>query len=365
MMDAPQAKLTEITRIDQIRMLAWIGFNDWGRYGDVTVKERGDLLLFKYNRKAITESRWNYFEQVSRGLIVNRRTGQIVARPFDKFFNWGEGGRMTTAPIKRIWEKLDGSCGVFYQHAGERRIATLGSFDGEQAQWATEFLNTHYSGVDVPAGITLVFEIIYPGNRVVVDYGDREALVLLAARNIKSGAYVPIETVADVLNMELPRSVDVTNCATVDQLVELVQQLPSSEEGYVAEFEDESRFKFKGPAYLELAKIVHGLTFDHVVQAYFDGRNLYNSDLPEELRSQVEEWVEEIYANMGRLSGRVEELYQVAPKATRKEFALWVKAEAPQFAPLLFARADDRELAALIRGNYGKYADALTNEDES
>lgn len=356
--------MQEITSIDQIRMLSWIGFQDWQRFGDVSVKESGDLLLFKYRRSAISAARWNLFERVSRGLIVSRRTGQIVARPFDKFFNWGEGGRMTTAPIKRIWEKVDGSAGVLYEHNGQRRIATLGSFDGEQAQWATDFFNVHHSTLDVPAGITLIFEIVYPGNRIVVDYGDREALILLAARNIKSGVYLPIEPVAGALNMELPRSVDAGEYTTVDQLVEAVRQLPSSEEGYVVEFEDGSRFKFKGPAYLELAKIVHGLTFERVADAYLNGNNhdaiaAHIGDLPEELRDQVEEWIEGIQRNIIRLLGRVDELYEQAPKQTRKEFAIWVKAEAPRLAPLIFAKVDGKHVTSLIRRNYGKYAEAL------
>lgn len=350
--------MKEITRLDDISMLAWIGFQDWQRYGDVSVKESGDLLLFKYRRSAIAAARWNFFERVSRGLIVSRRTGHIVARPFDKFFNWGEGGRTTTAPIKRVWEKVDGSAGVLYQHNGERRIATLGSFDGEQAQWATDFFNTHYGEMDIPAGITLVFEIIYPGNRIVVDYGDREALILLAARRIRDGFYDPIEPIAAAHDMELPRSIDAGKYATVDELVEAVRQLPSSEEGYVVEFEDGSRFKFKGPAYLELAKIVHNLTFERVLQAYFDGSDLYEKGLPEELRSQVEGWTEEIQRNVGLLRWRVEELYSKAPKGTRKEFALWVKAEAPQIAPLLFARADGKDLTAFIRQDYTKYVEA-------
>ena len=42
-----------------------------------------------------------------------------MARPFDKFFNWGEGswrngGRTTTADISFVTEKYDGSLGILY-----------------------------------------------------------------------------------------------------------------------------------------------------------------------------------------------------------------------------------------------------------
>lgn len=76
------------------------GFTDWQRYGNVTVRRKDDLLIFNYNTMAQYEGRWNFFERVSRGLIINHQTGEIVARAFDKFFNWGEGGRTSgQAPV--------------------------------------------------------------------------------------------------------------------------------------------------------------------------------------------------------------------------------------------------------------------------
>src|SRR5262245_12579260 len=95
----------EIHSIEDIQTLAKQGFENWLQYGDVNVSRRGDLLLFDYTTAAHIANRWNFFERVSRGLIVNRRTGEIVARPFDKFFYWLNGHK-PNGHIVTVTEKI-------------------------------------------------------------------------------------------------------------------------------------------------------------------------------------------------------------------------------------------------------------------
>ena len=100
--------MDSIESIADIQSLVVSGFTDWKQYGEVSGDRRDDLLIFNYTNKAQFDNRWNYFERASRGLIINRVTGEIVARGFDKFFNWGQGAG-TTAPILTVTEKWDGS----------------------------------------------------------------------------------------------------------------------------------------------------------------------------------------------------------------------------------------------------------------
>ena len=48
------------------------------------------LRLFNYTELAQFQKAWNPVTRACRGLIINRLTGEIVARPFPKFFNHGE-----------------------------------------------------------------------------------------------------------------------------------------------------------------------------------------------------------------------------------------------------------------------------------
>lgn len=53
-----------------------------------------------------------------------------------------------------------------------------------------------------PDGFTPLVEIIYPDNRIVCDYGDRDELVLLGGVWIESGEYVGPDEAADLCDWE-------------------------------------------------------------------------------------------------------------------------------------------------------------------
>lgn len=343
-----------IESIQDIVNLARSGFSDWASEGDVFVKERGPLMLFSYSPAAQYAGRWNFFERVSRGLIINRETGEIVARPFDKFFNWGEGGRYTAAGIEVITGKLDGSLGILYRENGSYRIATRGSFGSEQAEWATEFLNRRLRGREIHHGLTLMFEIIYPANRVVVDYGSREDLVLLAARNRFTGRYVryyyDLCTMAILLGFSLPRTYKFQKAI---QVMAAAGGLGADAEGWVIEFKDGQRFKVKGAKYLELHRLVTGLSFNNTLRAIQDG-NLASllEIIPEEFRGQVDAWVDEIETAVSETERRVRDAFAgrpawSAPK-NRKDFAAWALADHEDIAPYLFAMLDGKDIRPLM-----------------
>ena len=111
-----------IKTIRDLQDLVSDGFDDWRSLGDVRVVEKDGLLLFSYQHP----DEWNAFERMSRGLIIEKGTGNVVARPFDKFFNWGERGRKTDAPISYVQEKMDGSLIIVYWHEGTYHTATRG-----------------------------------------------------------------------------------------------------------------------------------------------------------------------------------------------------------------------------------------------
>jgi RNA ligase len=308
------------------------------------------LLLFKYTAKAQYGGRWNFFERVSRGLIVNCATGEIVARPFDKFYNWLEQGRTAGGHIVTITEKLDGSLGILFRVDDGYRIATRGAFRSEQAEWATRFLIANYDLRDLPNELTLLFEIIYPGNRVVVDYSGREALVLLAARNRFTGDYLPFYPAVYELGLRygfpLPTVYQFNN---ITEILERTGTLDLSEEGYVVEFADGQRFKFKGDKYLELHRLIFGLSFNNTLAAVAAKNVAYiREQIPDEFLVQFNQWVEEIEATVTAVKQQVQTAFEMAPTDSRKEFAIWVQANHKELAPYLFAVLDGKPLDPII-----------------
>lgn len=85
-------------------------------------------------------------------------------------------------------------------------IATRGSFTSEQAGHATAVLHTCYPRFEPPEGLTVLFEIVYPGNRIIVDYCDTDDLVLLGAVDTATGDYVALHRLVTGLRWTWPRS---------------------------------------------------------------------------------------------------------------------------------------------------------------
>lgn len=341
--------MPEIKSIDDIAALAQSGYTDWREHGYVSVREHDELLIFNYNAMAQYEANWTFFERVSRGLIINQKTGEIVARAFDKFFTWGEGNQKSDAAIVSITEKMDGSLGILYRYKNDYHIATRGSFDGKQALWATHFLQQHYDLTGLDNAYTLIFEIVYPENRVVVDYGEREDLALLAVRNRFTGDFLPFSKVVEIgarYGFSLPT---VYQFEDVDSLIVHAQQLGSDVEGYVVEFADGQRFKFKSLEYLKLHKLIVSLTFKNILEAMQSNTiDQILETVPDEFLDETRAWILEIEETIGRVKQEVQAIFDAAPKSTRKEFAMWVNEHHRPLSRYLFAMIDDRDIIPLI-----------------
>lgn len=228
----------------------------------VSVRHDGDLRIFNYTPRATYSRHWNPATLLCRGLIVDA-DDRVIARPFPKFFGASEPD---AAPVPQgvpmvVTAKFDGSLGIAYHHpAGGVRLATRGSLASEQAVEATRIWNEQYSKVRFGHGITPLFEIVYPANRVVVDYGDMRDLVLLAVIDIRTGADLPIGC------MDWPGPV--AEMHSFDSFAELAGHVAagsgSGGEGYVVRFDTGAdaphvRFKFKFPDYVVAHRIVTGL----------------------------------------------------------------------------------------------------------
>ena len=231
--------------------------------GLVSVRASGDLRILNYTPRATYSRSWNQATLLCRGIIVDP-AGRVVARPFPKFFNADEPD---APPIPEdatmvVTEKLDGSLGIAYHDPGGGiRIATRGSLDSEQAVEASRIWRDKYSRVRFGRDITPLFEIIYPSNRVVVDYGDRRDLVLLAVLDIRTGSDLPL------VRLDWPGPVaEQHRFGSFSELAGSVSAgSESGREGYVVRFDagpgvPHVRFKFKFPEYVVAHRIVTGLT---------------------------------------------------------------------------------------------------------
>lgn len=324
---------------------------DWRQFGDIVARYSQDhgLVILNYTNAAQYANRWNKYERICRGLIINTQTGDTVARPMDKFFNWGQDVPSPKSHLVEVTEKLDGSLGLLYRNNNHFHVATRGSFDSDQALWATDFLQRKYDLTDLPDRLTLLFEIIYPKNRVVIDYGDREDLVLVGVRDRRTGGDWFMSRIVDLARQykfTTPLSYDVTN---PEHFVQVAKSLSANREGFVLRFSDGKRFKIKGDAYLDMHKLIFGLSFKRVLEAYQAGQaREYIALLPAEFVETVEGWRQEIETTVQTVQTRVMAEYELCPKSSRKEFALHVLSTYPDDAPYLFSYHDGKDITPII-----------------
>ena len=229
------------------------------------------LRIYNYTQRAQFDRAWTPETLRCRGLIV-RPDGQIVARPFSKFFNLEEHiGLFGPLPIEpfEVYEKLDGSLGILYWLDGAPALATRGSFISEQAATGTRILRERYAGAPFLRDHTYLFEIIYPSNRIVVDYGDREDLILLAIIDTETGAERPIYEQPSLPFPIATRYDGVTDLASVKALGR------QNQEGFVIRFQQSGlRVKIKLDEYIRLHRLLTGVNARVVWELLATGQSL-------------------------------------------------------------------------------------------
>lgn len=188
-----------------------------------------------------------------RGLVFDGYTGEILSRPFHKFFNVNEKEE-TQEHLEGIldgvaYEKLDGSMVRPVKLAsGIRWMTKMGITD--TAMQAEVFVAKHpkytkFASVCLANDITPIFEYIGPNNRIVVDYSE-ENLILLAMRHNHSGTYVNLEwhsVRGDLIKQGIP---------TVR--IRGLKNLGEGEEGVVITKPNGHRVKLKTDWYVKLHK---------------------------------------------------------------------------------------------------------------
>ncbi len=284
-----------------------------------------DLAIANYTHKTQQNYHWNSVTEQCRGLIFNPETGKIVARPFRKFYNFGEKNAdlITGQEVVRAYEKFDGSLGIAYPDPnGMYRIATRGSFSSEQALWATNFL--HSKGVEYFPFIpehTDLFEIIYPDNRIVCEYAGMEALVYLGTIENSTGRFHFEDDMYDV-------RADSVYVGPFEGVFNLPNR--AGKEGIVAVTSDGRRVKVKEEEYIRLHRIVSNLSEKYVWEAmegpFMSVAHSLAADIPEEHAAWLLDVAQRLFGEYMSLAIMVNELNQQAGKLeTRKEKAVYAQ----------------------------------------
>lgn len=281
--------------------------------------------IYCYTKQAMFDRKWNQVTRICRGLIVDEDSGEVLARPFEKFFNYGEPDAPHFQPDDwvTVWDKLDGSLGIAYDTPEGPAIATKGSFTSEQALHATELLRANYPTYQTDDYCTDLFEIIYPGNRIVLDYGDLDALWYLGSVAVNDGdAYWNGILMS---HFGIPKNHWLVQCEFGEVFEKIDLNRPNREGVVIFNDYTGQRLKVKQEDYIELHKVMTGLNERQLWEWLSEGkmRSDILKDLPEELHEWARPIIDKMLEDFGDVTSRTWDAFQYhkSQMTSRRDFA--------------------------------------------
>ena len=370
-----------------------------------------DLTIWNYTPKVQYERLWDDITIQCRGLVTNSK-GDIVARPFKKFFNYEEH-KPEDIPNEEyvVYEKLDGSLGILfyyeYKLSDERRyniwfnnnyetgmerffdpnnlpnfddpyyeptpntmgewiMATRGSFTSPQAIKGKELLEK-YNFNRLHTDYTYLFEIIYKENRIVCEY-DYEDIVLLGMIETKLGNEVNIRNSnEDIRFQNMISNIGfrvVMLYKTWGEGYDLLkEEISNDREGYVIRFKNGFRMKIKGEEYKRLHRILTNISNRDIWEYLKDNKPFDEllEKVPDEFNNWVKDTVKDLTTRFENIDDEYNDIFNSITTIDRKKFA--EKAKHYQYPSILFAMYDGKPTHNLIwKLLYPDYSKPFKNE---
>ena len=256
-------------------------------------KMDSNVVIANYTPAQTFRNKWDAVTLSSRGLIFSLDTGDILARPFAKFFNAGQPGteHIDTSGSVEVTNKEDGSMGVSYLAPdGIHAISTRGSMHSEQAEHATGVFRSRYADIWVPdEEYSFVFEIIYREGRIVLDYGDMDDLIMLGAVHKATGRSAD-RNVLESFGYPGPlvRIYDFPDFQSV-----FLAEQEKNREGFVVRFnESDDRLKIKFDEYLSIHRLMFSLSPRRIWEMLSTGISVdeWLIQLPDEFTDEAKSW---------------------------------------------------------------------------
>ena len=307
------------------------------------------LTIWNYSEKVQFENLWDEVTLMCRGLVTDDK-GDIIAKPFKKFFNIEEE-KYTPTENFEVFEKMDGSLGIVFWYEGQWILATRGSFTSDQAIKGTEILKRYNTDI-LFRHMTFCFEIIYKENRIVLDYGEDEKLVMLGAFDRWGKDYDISDW--DEWGFDVVKKYD-----GIKDFKELKSMVKDDQEGFVVKFTNGDRVKVKGVEYLRLHKIMTNMSTTAVWECLKNGNDIETilKDVPDEFYEKIKSYVRDLRYFYFQISEDVGKRFDYKmygkyndkePITDRKEFAEWVFTQPKHMSGILFRMFDKKDYSEII-----------------
>ena len=314
------------------------------------------LEVYNYTLQTQYSADWDEMTLLARGLVLDN-TGEVVGRSFKKFFNYSEVAGKGVIPWNEkviVQEKMDGSLCTLFNYAGRWIMASKGSFISDQSQKAMEIVQRNYNLDNFDTSLSYAMEVIYPENRIVVNYGNVEKVVFLGAST--SDYELGWDAAhAAFLSAGIPES-DIVKTERFDSfseelLLKLQAQNLDNFEGYIIRFAPSNyRVKVKFEEYVRLHKIMTEVSTTSVWDMLAHNQSVDEAlqNVPDEFFDRIKEYEAELMSEFAS----IKEMCELEFKGLRSwydnraEFARYAKNF--KYASVLFKMLDGKEYESLI-----------------
>ena len=243
------------------------------------------------------------------------------------------------------------SLGIIFKYDGEVIFATRGSFTSDQAIKAKQIYLEKYNKETIHPDYTYLVEIIYPANRIVINYNGEEKLVLLAMIKTNTGEELPYEK----LNKVTCQFSIVGKYNGLKDFKEIQALNLENKEGFVIRFESGYRMKVKFVDYCRLHRIVTGVSSRTIWEYLKAGKSIeeLTDNVPDEFYGFVKATTADLKNQFDRILTDVDIAYRditnnITRVMTQKQFAIEVFAKYKDISGLLFLRREQKDLTDTI-----------------
>lgn len=206
-----------------------------------------------------------------RGLVLNLTNFDLVAKAFNRFFNWGEMIEEADAfdfSNCAVYEKVDGSLVPIYCYEGEVCINTRGSFangqlEGFEGTWKeaieSALTSENKKAISLLFGecqnLTLVFEFCSLYNKVVRTYNKPQLFLLGVFDGLKELHWDKVDELAKTIGVQRPIRYEFKSIQQIEKFIREISEKDSTYEGVVIQDWKGNRWKLKNPNYLALHRL--------------------------------------------------------------------------------------------------------------
>ena len=252
----------------------------------IDVTDYHGFVVLNYNQ--IESPRFHPVVDECRALILEKETWSVLARSFDRFYNWQESVSDKLSPLLQrvsdykelflefdlneavVQEKVDGSLLSIWKYKGEWHASTRKRAYAEgQTTWGNTFADVFWEVAnkinlkekldqEELEGFTVVFEMVSPETRVVTPYQEKD-IILIGIRNNMTGRELSnydLDCLAHDIGVKRPKKFYIKG---VEDLLSLVNGMESMQEGVVLVRESVNkshwRVKVKNPKYLAISNM--------------------------------------------------------------------------------------------------------------